>query len=132
MDSELSLLSNWLCITHWENYRSQTSPTDSTDEPIFLGHRAPWPPTWTGTYLCCACDLKGRRSAPSKLASLRGSTGMAPSACCSAQDGDCRAAVARRVAGTGVRGTDQGVSSRTEPCAHPSIRCIARPPWRDF
>ena len=35
MDSELSLLSNWLCITHWENYRSQTSPTDSTDEPFF-------------------------------------------------------------------------------------------------
>jgi hypothetical protein len=34
MDSELSPLSNSLCITHWENYRSQTLPTDSTDEPI--------------------------------------------------------------------------------------------------
>src|SRR5262249_40888002 len=33
MDSELSPLSNSLCITHWENYRSQTLPTDSTDEP---------------------------------------------------------------------------------------------------
>src|SRR6516225_3148427 len=33
MDSELSPLLNSLCITHWENYRSQTLPTDSTDEP---------------------------------------------------------------------------------------------------
>jgi transposase len=36
MDSELSPLLNSLCITHWESYRSQTLPTDSTDEPIFL------------------------------------------------------------------------------------------------
>src|SRR6516164_860217 len=35
MDSELSPLLNSLCITHWENYRSQTLPTDSTDEPFF-------------------------------------------------------------------------------------------------
>src|SRR6202040_3227676 len=35
MDSERSPLSNLLCITHWENYRSQTLPTDSTDEPLF-------------------------------------------------------------------------------------------------
>jgi len=34
MDSELSPVSNSLCITHWENYRSQTLPTDSTDEPF--------------------------------------------------------------------------------------------------
>src|SRR6516162_3694999 len=34
MDSELSPLLNSLCITHWENYRSQTLPTDSTDEPV--------------------------------------------------------------------------------------------------
>jgi hypothetical protein len=33
MDSALSPSSNSLCITHWENYRSQTLPTDSTDEP---------------------------------------------------------------------------------------------------
>jgi transposase len=32
-DSERSPLSNLLCTTHWENYRSQTLPTDSTDEP---------------------------------------------------------------------------------------------------
>jgi hypothetical protein len=37
MDSERSPLSNLLCITHWENYRSQTLPTDSTDEPFFKG-----------------------------------------------------------------------------------------------
>jgi hypothetical protein len=36
MDSELSPLSNSLCITHWENYRSQTLPTDSTDEPFYV------------------------------------------------------------------------------------------------
>jgi hypothetical protein len=34
MDSALSPLSNSLCITHWENYRSQTLPTNSTDEPL--------------------------------------------------------------------------------------------------
>ena len=33
MDSELSRLSNSPYITHWENYPSQTLPTDSTDEP---------------------------------------------------------------------------------------------------
>jgi hypothetical protein len=32
-DFKLSPLSNSLFITHWENYRSQTLPTDSTDEP---------------------------------------------------------------------------------------------------
>src|SRR6516225_7725089 len=36
MDSELSRLSNSPYITHWENYPSQTLPTDSTDEPICL------------------------------------------------------------------------------------------------
>src|ERR1035438_1284832 len=36
MDSEPSPLSNSLCIMHWENYRSQTLPTDSTDEPFNL------------------------------------------------------------------------------------------------
>src|SRR6516164_10359331 len=37
MDSEPFPLSNSLCITHWENYRSQTLPTDSTDQPFFKG-----------------------------------------------------------------------------------------------
>src|SRR6202051_2311179 len=41
MDSEPSPLSNSLCITHWENYRSQTLPIDSTDEPFFSGHAYP-------------------------------------------------------------------------------------------
>src|SRR6516165_5180157 len=46
MDSELSPLLNSLCITHWENYRSQTLPTDSTDEPFFVIKSNAPAPVW--------------------------------------------------------------------------------------
>src|SRR6516165_4133931 len=53
MDSELSPLLNSLCITHWENYRSQTLPTDSTDEPIYLpDHRWQWHASIGQIHLC--------------------------------------------------------------------------------